>query len=362
MRFFIFFLLMLIPFSARADGVSLDIMAGQMLMAGFRGDHLSDENPIVADIRDRHLGGVVLFDYDVALGRADRNVKSPAQVRELISSLEKHAAIPLLVAVDQEGGRVQRLKAKWGFPETPSAEELGKRGPGACRTAGSLVGRTLADTGFNMDYAPVVDVNVNPDSPAIGAIGRSFSADPELVASDAAAFIKGLSAHGIISCLKHFPGHGSASSDSHLGVTDVTRTWSQAELVPYRRLIENGFDGMIMTAHVFNARLDPDHPATLSKKIITGILRDRLGWDGVVITDDMDMKAVSSRYGMRESIRLAILAGADIILYGNNLRYDPEVVARAHRTIMELVESGEISEERIRQSHARISALKNRLR
>ncbi|WP_250635936.1 glycoside hydrolase family 3 N-terminal domain-containing protein [Salidesulfovibrio brasiliensis] len=256
MRFIIFLILMLVSFPVQADIASLDVMAGQMLMAGFRGDHVDAESPIVRDIRTRHLGGVVLFDYDVALGRPDRNVKSPEQVRELIAELKSRADIPLLVAVDQEGGKVQRLKAKWGFPETPSAEVLGQRGPDAARTAGSIIGRTLADVGFTMDYAPVVDVNVDPESPAIGAIGRSFSADPEVVARDAAAFIKGLSSHGVISCLKHFPGHGSASSDSHLGVTDVTRTWSDIELIPYRRLVEQGFDGMIMTAHVFNANLD----------------------------------------------------------------------------------------------------------
>lgn len=360
MRSFIFILLLLVPVPAL--GASVEVMVGQMLMTGFRGMAVDEESPVIRDIEDRHLGGVVLFDYDVEREVFDRNIKSPAQLQRLTESLQSRADIPLFIAVDQEGGKVQRLKSRWGFPETPSAERLGADGPVASGAAGRIVGRVLSQNGINMDFAPVVDVNVTPASPAIGALGRSFSADPRDVAAHAAAFAGGLREHGVIPCLKHFPGHGSAMADSHKGLTDVTETWSKHELAPYKTLIDEGYGGMIMTAHVFNASLDPKHPATLSGRVIGSTLRQRLGWDGVVITDDMDMRAIRDSYGMRTALKLAIRAGADIMLYGNNLRYDPQIMRKAYDTILGLVHSGEISEARIRQSFERIMRLKDQIK
>lgn len=344
--------------AAPALAADLDVMIGQMLMAGFRGYSVDADSPIIRDIRERHLGGVVLFDYDVELGKPERNIKSPEQVLKLNSDLAAAAEIPLLIAVDQEGGRVQRLKAAYGFTETPSAQELGQGPDSGVAAAGEQVGRTLLEAGFNLDFAPVADVDVNPESPAIGRIGRSFSADPERVAECDRIFLEGLSAHGVVGCLKHFPGHGSAGADSHLGVTDVTETWSEKELIPYKRLIRNGAAQVIMTAHIFNAKLDPRYPATLSQTVITGLLRERLGFNGVVITDDMNMKAIADEYGLDEAIRLAIEAGADILLFGNNLTYDPDIVAKAHTIIRKLVDKGTIEPERIYASYARIMRLK----
>lgn len=350
-------LFMLLPLQSRA--ADLDIMVGQMLLAGFRGYEVTEDSPIMRDIRDRHLGGVILFDYDVELGKAERNIKNPAQVLNLTNSLSRAAAIPLLISVDQEGGRVQRLKEKYGFRETPSAQELGSGPNYNVYEAGRQVGRMLLESGFNLDFAPVADVNVNPDSPAIGKIGRSFSADPKRVAECDRLFLEGLKERGVVGCLKHFPGHGSAGADSHHGVTDVTETWSEKELIPYRELITDGTAKVVMTAHIFNANLDPQYPATLSKKIITELLRDELGFNGVVITDDMNMKAITSQFGQEEAIRLAIEAGADILLFGNNLSYDPDVIVKAHATIMDLVDEGRVSPERIAQSYARIMQLKD---
>lgn len=358
-RLVLFALLFLLALPGTARSADLDTMIGQMLMAGFRGYSVNESSPIVNDITRRHLGGVILFDYDVARGVARRNIKSPKQVKSLISSLTRHASIPLLVAVDQEGGRVQRLKAEYGFVETASAHDLGQAGDDAVTSAADIVGVQLAELGFNVDFAPVADVNVDPDSPAIGKIGRSFSASPKRVARCDALFLEGLRQHGILGVLKHFPGHGSAGTDSHLGLTDVTDTWSPEELIPYRKLA--GKARMIMTAHIFNANLDPDYPATLSEKVITGLLRDDIGFDGVVVTDDMNMKAITAHYGQAEAIRLAIEAGADILLFGNNLVYDPEVVTKAHATIRELVDGGTISHDRIRDSYERIMRLKAEL-
>ncbi|CCH48639.1 glycoside hydrolase family 3 protein [Pseudodesulfovibrio piezophilus] len=336
----------------------LDVMVGQMIMAGFRGQTVTKSSQIMQDIRERHLGGVILFDYDVMRGWYSRNIKNQAQVSRLTADLNAAATIPLIVAVDQEGGAVQRLKKQYGFSETPSAQILGKKDDQAVLEAGEKVGKELKKVGFTLDFAPVADVNIRPDSPAIGKIGRSFSADPERVAVCDRLFIKGLAHHDILGCLKHFPGHGSAGTDSHQGLTDVTGSWSEKELIPYRRLIADGTAKVIMTAHIFNSRLDPKFPATLSHKVITGLLREQLGFDGVVVTDDMNMGAITAHYGLEESVRLAIQAGADILLFGNNLTFDPMIVTHAHRTIMKLVSDGVISRDRIAESYARIMKLK----
>lgn len=354
-------LLLIVLFAVPAKADDLDIMIGQMIMAGFRGYTVDPYSPIMKDIRDRHLGGVILFDYDVEQGKRERNIQSPDQVLKLTTDLAAAAEIPLLIAVDQEGGRVQRLKSDQGFHESPSAKALGMLPNGVVYSEARDVGKALLDVGFNLNFAPVADVDVNAESPAIGKIERSFSADPARVAECDRIFLDGMASQGIIGCLKHFPGHGSAGGDSHFGVTDVTDTWSEKELIPYELLIQNGSAEVIMTAHIFNAELDSDYPATLSHKVITGLLRDKLGFGGVVITDDMNMKAITSQYGQEEAIRLAIEAGADVLLFGNNLTYDPDVVKKAHATVRKLVDGGVIPRARINTSYSRIMRLKELL-
>lgn len=348
------------PARAETDP-GLEVMAGQMLLVGFRGTTLDAAAPMARDVAAGRVGGVILFDYDVLLKRPGRNVASPEQLRRLTAALQARARVPLFIAVDQEGGRVQRLKTRDGFTGTPSAADMGAwHDPARVEAAGLALGRMLAGVGLNLDFAPVADVNVNPQSPAIGALGRSFSGDPEEVARDAGAFARGLNRAGVLSCLKHFPGHGSARTDSHLGLTDVTATWSETELVPYERLIPTGAD-LIMVAHVFNARLDPDHPASLSRPVITGLLRGTLGFRGVVVSDDLQMGAVAGRYGLEEIVRLAVLAGNDILVFGNNLAFDPDIAAKVRDIIVGLVRGGTIPEARIRASYERIMALKKKL-
>lgn len=360
-RLAVLLLLTLCLLPCPAAAADLDTMIGQMILAGFRGFSVDKDSTIVRDIRERHLGGIILFDYDMLWGSGRRNIRSVTQVKKLISDLKANADIPLLMSVDQEGGKVQRLKKSYGFNETPSAATLCASGDDEVRAAGAMVGTNLSSVGFNLDFAPVVDVNVNPDSPAIGRLGRSFSSDPDRVARCATLFMDGLNGAGVLSCLKHFPGHGSAGTDSHKGLTDVTGTWSEAELSPYRKLIQGGHADMIMTAHIFNAHLDPKYPATLSKKVITGLLRGKLGFQGVVITDDMNMGAIADEYGRREAILRAIEAGADILLFGNNLAYDEHIVEKVHAVIRSLVDDGSIPEARIERSYERIMRLKESL-
>ena len=346
-------------------------MAGQMLLVGFRGSEpgagTAEELPILRQVSQLHLGGVILFDRDVAAGAGVlRNVTSPEQVARLNAALRMSAQDaglpPLFIAVDQEGGRVERLKPVYGFPSSPPAAELCPGGdPQPALLAGKSVGQTLRTAGFNLDFAPVADVNVNPANPVIGGLGRSFSADPQAVATCAGAFAEGLHGSGVLTAAKHFPGHGSSTKDSHLGFTDVSGTWSEAELLPFAELIRQGQADMIMTAHVFNNHLDPTYPATLSAPTINGLLRAKLGFSGVVVTDDMQMRAVSAHYGLKESIRLAVLAGADILLFGNNLQYDPQLPEKAVGALVELVEENKVTPLRLRQSWERIQALKLRL-
>ncbi|MGE5139437.1 MAG: glycoside hydrolase family 3 protein [Rudaea sp.] len=349
------------PTSGAAD---LENKIGQMLMIGFRGATVDDSSPIIQDIRSRNLGSVVLFDFDVDTATPGRNIQSPSQLRALTAALVESATSPLLVAIDQEGGQVARLKPSNGFPATLSEQDLGRlKDIGKTLQNAETIGKMLTESGINMDLAPVVDLNTNPDNPIIGKLGRSFSADPVVVARNAEAEIKGLHKYRVLSTLKHFPGHGSSRTDSHLGFVDVTDTWSPPELEPYRQLIAAGVCDAVMTAHIFNAKLDADYPATLSNAIITGILRNELQWDGVVISDDMQMGAITQHYGLDSAIEKAIEAGVDILAFGNNLpgSYDPNIAEKAIAIIKGLVNDGKISSSRIDQSLRRITALKARL-
>ncbi len=346
-----------------AEALSLTEAVGQMMMVGFRGYSIDGE--VEALINDVHPGGVVLFDYDVASkGEIERNIQSPEQLLALTEEIQSISSIPLFVAVDAEGGLVNRLKEKYGFTlVVPSAAELGT---GAAeeteRIAGELA-TEFKDAGLNWNFAPVVDVNVDPESPAIGKLDRSFSDDPAVVSAQAGAFAGGLREHGVIPALKHFPGHGSASGDTHLGVTDVTETYQQqTELAPYETLIADGYDDPIMTAHIVNRNLDPaGRPGTLSHQIITELLRERLGFDGVIISDDMQMGAIVEEYGLAEAAVGALRAGVDIILLANQAGdYDLGRVYEVRDAILEAVNDGTLPEERVYESANRILDLKKR--
>jgi beta-N-acetylhexosaminidase len=338
---------------------SLRDRIGQMLLVGFRGLTVEEAGEIASDIRDRNLGGILLFDTDQPTHSAVRNVESPAQLAALIGGLRALAATPLLVAIDEEGGLVARLDQRHGFPPTLSAADLGARGDVAItRQAGDQIAETLSSVGVNLNLAPVVDLNVNPTNPIIGSLGRSFSADPSVVTAQAEAFIEGHRSVGVLTTLKHFPGHGSSTGDTHLGVVDVTGTWSAVELEPFRNIVKERLADAVLTAHVFNSKLDAEHPATLSAPTITGILRDEIGWDGVVISDDMQMGAIRQAYGYSDALRLAILAGVDILTIAQQQVYEPGIVKSTIDIIEGLVIDGSLSEARIDESYHRIQALK----
>lgn len=333
----------------------LEQMLGAMLMLGFRGASLPASDSFAALLREGKIGNVILFDRDVTEGGA-RNIDSPEQLRALTSALRQAGA--RFIAVDQEGGQVRRLKPQKGFFDLPSAQALGQGNLNVTYEKAEQQGRELKSLGINLDFAPVADVDSNPFNPAIGRLGRSFGSDPQNVARQALAFGQGLAKAGVAPTLKHFPGQGCAREDSHEGLTDISQCWNpEIDLLPYAEIFRKGWPGAVMVGHLFQQSLDGQLPASLSRKIVTGLLRRGLGWQGVVITDDLQMKAVAEGRELKEIFHLAIDAGCDILLLGNNLAYDPKLPQKAWTALRELAAEGLVTQERARASWERILAL-----
>ncbi len=333
---------------------SLASKVGQMIMVGFGGRYPTLDSEITRDIADGVVGSVVLF---------GRNIESPEQVQAMTTTLHGVSPTPLLIAIDQEGGWVSRLPGSFGISSNFSAQYLGGQNDLALTSAqGSSTAIELAQLGINLNLAPVVDVNTNPTNPIIGRYERSYSADPAVVATHAKAVIDAHRPHKVLCTLKHFPGHGSSQGDTHAGFVDVTASWSVIELAPYATLIGASDCDVIMTAHIFNATLDAEHPATLSYNVVTGLLREQLGYTGVVISDDMQMGAIAKLYDLETAVGLAINAGVDIIAFSNNIALSREAGGRRlHEIIMGLVENNVIPASRIEESYARIMNLKQKL-
>jgi beta-N-acetylhexosaminidase len=338
-----------------------DLNLGQLFLAGFDGTIVDPDHPVVEAIVRDSLGGVILFDRNVDGTR--QNIDSPAQLQQLTAQLQRHAGNSLIIAVDQEGGKVCRLKEVDGFPITKSAAMLASReNRDQVRLQAEIIGGSLRECGINFNLAPVVDLNLNHENPIIGRYERSYGSSPDKVVDLASQFIAAHHNNGVACCIKHFPGHGSARSDSHLGFVDITDCWLEQELEPFSRLIASGFADAVMTAHVIHKGLDKDMlPATLSRPVISGLLRDKLGFAGVVVSDDLQMKAISDRWGFEEAVQMAVVAGVDLVIVGNNLIREKNVVSRGVAAIEELLDSGRISEHTVRSSLNRVSVLKKKI-
>jgi len=333
---------------------------GQMFVVGFSGCEVGSDHWIVSAIQRDQLGGVILFDRNV--DTSVQNIRSPRQLRQLINTLRQYAEMPMFIAVDQEGGKVCRLKERDGFSTSSSAAVLAKEGISATRREAQAMATMLADQGVNLNFAPVVDLDLNPENPIIGRYQRSFGADPGEVAGHALAFIEAHHRHAVGCCLKHFPGHGSAGGDSHLGFVDSTDCWQRIELEPYRRLIDAGYSDGIMTAHLVHRGLDPlGLPATLSPAMVTGILRQELGFAGVIFSDDLQMRAISKGWSYAEAVQRAVLAGVDVLIVGNNLDPRQDAVRVGIAAIRDLLDRGGIDENCIRDSLARITLFKAKI-
>ena len=340
--------------------VSLEQKIGQMLMVGFHGTSAKPGSQICNDIRQYNLGAVILFDYNPVDKSKPKNIASKVQVARLTKELQACSRDgKLLIAVDQEGGRVQRLKSKYGFyGKFPKAADVVKSGN--MKQTYEKMAQELRSVGINYDLAPVVDLDINPKNHVIHGLGRSFGKDPKTVQKYASIFMDAMHRYGVLTSLKHFPGHGSSVGDTHKGFVDVTNLWKPVELEPYKLLKAKA--DTVMVAHVFNKKLDPNYPATLSKRTVDGLLRKKIGFQGVVITDDLQMGAISKKYSLKKTLELAINAGDDILLFGNQL--DPQKVVSTKRlveTIRVLVKEGRVSKARIEASYRRIKRLKAHL-
>lgn len=335
---------------------SLDLKIGQMVMIGITNSTvISPNDSILKEIKANKVGGIVLFEKNI------HPTKSKENLTKFVSKLQEAASIPLFITIDEEGGKVHRLKEKYGFIKMPSAAYLGKLDNADSTlyyTRGLAV--LMAEIGINLNYAPCVDVAINKSNPVIAKIERSYSEDPNMVTKHALLSIKAQHQFGVKTILKHFPGHGSSNADSHKGMADVTHTWQVSELIPYKKIIQAGHVDAIMTAHIVNCQLDTTClPGTLSKRIVNGLLRDSLKFKGAVFSDDMQMYAISKFYGTENAVKLAVNAGVDVLLFGNNVNPKDVITAsEVHAIVKRLIKKGEISPERIDQSYKRILKLK----
>lgn len=338
---------------------SLEQQLAQLLILGFRGSLPKETDPLLNHIGNDGLGGVILFDRHLATGSETNNIGRPDQLRQLTATLQN--ACPdnkLFIAIDQEGGMVSRLKKERGYQETPAARLLGEEGMAATEKSSRVTASLLASLGINVNLAPVADLNQNPDNPIIAGYHRAFSADPKTVADHCRIWIKEHHNVGILSCLKHFPGHGSSFNDSHLGFVDISDSWQESELLPYKELVSDTRGLAIMTGHLFNRNLDPDNPATLSRQVIDILLRKELGYKGPVLSDDMQMKAITDRYGLEDACCRAIAAGIDLLVVGNNLEYEEDIFTRLINGLLRGLERGILTEERVAEAYNRVMQIK----
>jgi beta-N-acetylhexosaminidase len=348
--------------NAVAEASDLDPMIGQMIMVGFTG--ADERDPGVMAVRDQLakgvIGGVVLY---------PENIGSQTELRGLTAFLRnaKPAPVPF-IAVDQEGGLVQRLTHRDGYTYFPSARSVGRNPSFASPESAIRLYKTMADelaeAGFNLNFGPVVDLNLNPDNPVIGGRERSFGADPNAVSALARAFILAHREAGIVTVAKHFPGHGSSHTDSHKALADVSETWREVELEPYRQLAHDGLLDGVMIGHLYHPRFSDGArlPASLSGRAIHALRAEGyIGFQGVVFSDDMEMGAVRDDYSIEERVLKAVNAGTDLIVFSNVKSRDPELGVQIHAIIADAVRDGRISRLRIEQAYGRIMLLKRRL-
>ena len=337
------------------NDTQLKKMIGRMLVVGFPNAKIDKNSQIVKDMKEYDLGGVILFDRDYKDKAKTKNISSPTQLKKLTTDLKKFSTKPLFISIDQEGGKVARLKSKYGFSKIPSAHEVSKMSFEDTVGVYEIQSSMLENAEINMNFAPVVDLAVNPKNRVIVGLERSFGSDIRQVVAFSKVVIQEQKLHNIISVLKHFPGHGSSLGDSHKGFVDISETWSPQELEPYKVLIDENQVDMIMTAHVFNSHIDDKYPATLSYKFNTELLRNMMKFRGVIISDDLQMGAISQHYSLSQKTTLAINSGVDILLFANQL--ENVSVTKHVDTIFKQVKTGAISMERIKESNARINNL-----
>lgn len=316
--------------------------AGELLIMGFGGLELSPET--AAFMRQARIGGAILF---------GPNYESPAQVAELINQVQAcRTELPMWISVDHEGGKVQRFRKQFSrIPEAAVVAETGS--PTLAFEVASLMARELKSVGVNVNFSPVADINTNPKNPVIGR--RAYGESEEEVSKYVSAVVRGHLTHGVQPCVKHFPGHGDTTVDSHLALPKVTTPLAvlrERELKPFSKGFKSGCS-MVMTAHILFPELDAEFPATLSRKILKTLLRDELRYKQLVVSDDMEMSAITDHFGADQAPVLAIQAGCDLLIYRSEA-----AARRAHAAILSALDAGKLAPETVIASAERSRALK----
>ncbi len=312
----------------------------RLFIIGFEGKTVPAK---LCDYLSHHpLGGVILF---------SKNISSPKQLRSLTANLRKCAKYPLLIGVDEEGGLVQRLSRKNGFDSFPKPSEVAKVSISEAGAIYRKMAKMLHQNGINLNFAPSVDLAINPKNKIIVGYGRSFGSDPQKVIAYGSIFVKAMQEEGVIPVLKHFPGHGSSHGDSHKGFVDVTQSWKQEELEPFLKIKAP----MIMSAHIYNARLDCKEIATLSKPTLN-LLR-KGGFRGVIVSDDMQMGAIRKRYKFQDALAKSLMSGVDMLLVGNQLSHPISIDALV-AMLQASYKKGDLTLARIKEANGKIAKLK----
>lgn len=332
-------------------------LAGQCLMVGFVGTRAEDSetSSLVDQIASGQVGNVLLL---------GRNIESREQTAELTGLLQAVAARPILIGIDNEGGAVTRTGGKAGFSNWMAAADVPNQLQiiQAARAYYRLRAAELRLAGINLNFAPVVDLNINPASPAVGALGRSYSADPSVVTAFARACVDGHHDAGLLTCVKHFPGHGSAQGDTHEGFVDVTNTWTEVELEPYIELISTNSVDALMLSHLihYGFTASEQTPVSLSPRAIR-YLRSTLGYSGPVVSDDLQMGAIAHQMSEEDAAVAALSAGNDLLIFANYEAPDPELGRRINIALVRSVVDGLLPIERLVQAAAQILSLRSKV-
>ena len=347
-------------FVAPASAQTLEQMAGQMIIVGFQGDDVSDKSvqAVAGEIASGGLGGVMYLKPNV------KSLEAVKAMNELFRTSSPD--LPPFITLDQEGGAVERLTKAVGFEEVPNAATVAaNNSPAEAKALYADMARKVAALGFSVNFGPVADLNVNPDNQVIAKFGRAFGRDGDTVAAYDEAFVEAHHEVGLITSLKHFPGHGSSTADSHEGFVDISNTWSEKELEPYKVLFGDGYADMVMVGHLYHkdyaGQGSGKLPASLSPEWITGVLRDQLGFKGVVVSDDLEMGAIRKIYDLHDTVVQAVNAGTDVLLFSNTAAASGGLADQIRGILVAEAQADPAFKARIEASYARIVALKARI-
>lgn len=369
---FILIIISLFCTSVAVASPNLERAVGQMMMVGFYGKNVDENSTIVKEIKQYHIGGVILVNHRLPnSNKYTTNIRNPLQLKKLISQLQffsqKYNNMPLLIAVNQEGGLINTLKPAQGFNNTndPSQFELGQaKNQALIFTKTYKRALMLKELGINLNLAPVADLNINPNNPAVGKLKRSFGNDPDQVTQELQSAIEAYKKAGIYCTLKHFPGLGSASFNTDYGNADTTQVWNSVELLPYVKLIQtNAICPFVMTSHLVNRKLDKTGlPVSIAENVVTGLLRNKLRYKGIIITDDMDAAAIRTKISTAAAIKKAVLAGNNIIIFGGTQDQNPDEDAKIlFETLIRHANNDPKVRSKVLKSYAKIIELKKSL-